>query len=112
MDKIIEVRAYNLQPGTRDEFHGLVIRESLPMLRRWNVDVVAFGPSPHDDNSYYLIRAYKSLEDRQQTEDAFYSSDEWLQGPRQAIVSRIESLTSIVLQVDEGVLEGLRRRPE
>lgn len=27
------------------------------MLARQHMDVVAFGPSPHDDASYYLIRA-------------------------------------------------------
>jgi hypothetical protein len=52
------------------------------MLQRWNVDVVAFGPSLHAEDSYYLIRSYASLEDRQQSQDAFYGSDEWKQGPQ------------------------------
>jgi hypothetical protein len=108
MGRFIEIRAYNLRPGARAEFHRLVIEESLPMLRRWNVDVVAFGPSRHDDDSYFLIRSYASLEERQRSQDAFYGSDEWRRGPREAIVSRIVSDTSVVLEVDAGTLDRLR----
>lgn len=78
------------------------------MLKRWKVDVVAFGPSPHDDTSYYLIRAYESLDDRQSSQDAFYGSPEWRQGPRQAIISLIESDTSIVIEMDSPVVDLLR----
>lgn len=42
------------------------------MLERWKVDVVAYGPSLHDADSYYLMRAYPSVEPRQRSEDAFY----------------------------------------
>jgi hypothetical protein len=84
------------------------VEESMPMLARQQMDVVAFGPSPHDDASYYLIRAFGSLQDRQREEDAFYGSDEWRQGPREVIVSRIESMTSVVIEMDEATVDGLR----
>lgn len=109
MSKIIEVRSYNLVPGQRGEFHRLVLEQSLPMLKRWNVDVVAFGPSPHDEDSYYLIRGFESLEARERSEEAFYGSDEWRQGPRAAILACIENYTSIVLPIDETTLRGLRQ---
>ena len=108
MKKLVEIRSYNLKPGSRDEFHHLVSEESLPLLKRWGVDVVAFGPSPHDSSSYYLIRAYESLDDRQSSQDAFYGSSEWRQGPREAIVSLIESDTSIVIEMDSSVVASLR----
>jgi NIPSNAP len=108
MKHCIEIRAYNLKPGTRDEFHRLVLERSLPMLERWNVDVVAFGPSPHDQDSYYLIRRYESLADRKRSQDTFYGSDEWRKGPREAIVSLIVSDTSIVLDLEEAIVQGLR----
>ena len=65
MKKFVEIRSYNLKPGTRAEFHRVASAESIPMLKRWGVDVVAFGSSPHDGDTYYLIRAYQSLADRQ-----------------------------------------------
>jgi hypothetical protein len=79
------------------------------MLKRWGVDVVACGPSLHDEDSYFLIRAYASLEDRQASQDAFYDSEEWRQGPRELILALIESYTSVVLEMDETTVQGLRR---
>lgn len=108
MSKIVEIRSYNLVPELRSGFHKLFTEQALPMLKRWNVDVVAFGVSPHDESSYYLMRAYANLDDRQRSQDAFYGSDEWIQGPREPILACIESYTSIVLPVDEPTLEGLR----
>ena len=63
--RMVEIRSYNLKPGTRDRFQQLAIKEALPMLRRWEVDVVAHGPSLHDKDSYFLIRAFTSVEQRQ-----------------------------------------------
>jgi hypothetical protein len=97
MSAVVEIRTYKLKPGSGAAFHRLVVEESLPMLERWGVEVVAFGPSLDDEDSYVLIRAYLSLEERQRSQDAFYGSDEWRNGPREAIVSLIESDFSVVL---------------
>jgi hypothetical protein len=110
MNKAVEIRSYNLKPGRRDEFHRLVLEASLPMLKRWDVDVVDFGPSPHDNDSYYLIRAYDSLEHRRASQDAFYGSAEWKQGPREKILALIDSDTSIVIEMDSGTVDSFRRR--
>ena len=79
------------------------------MLQRWNVDVVASGPSLHDKDSYYLIRRYESLVQREESENAFYGSDEWRQGPREAIIALIENYTEIVLELDDVTVQGLRQ---
>ena len=107
---VVEIRSYNLKPGTRDDFHRLFLERALPMLKRWKVDVVAYGPSLHDKDSYYLMRAFPSVEDRQKSEDAFYDSDEWKQGPRQAILAAIDSYTTVVINADAAVLGSLRKR--
>lgn len=107
--RFLEIRSYNLKPGVRDAFHRLVVEQSYPMLRRWGVDVVAFGPSLHDADSYYLMRAYDSLEHRRSSQDQFYGSAEWRQGPREAIVSLIETDTSVVLELDVRTIDALRR---
>jgi len=49
------------------------------------------------------------LEDRQQSQDAFYGSAEWRQGPREPILALIESYTTIVLELDDVTIQGLRR---
>ena len=109
MNHIVEIRSYNLKPGTRDAYHQAVLEQALPLLQRAKMDVVAFGASPHDENSYYLIRAFADLDDLNRQEDAFYGSEEWRSGPREAIVSKIENFTSIVIEVDDATLAGLRR---
>jgi hypothetical protein len=105
----VEIRSYNLKPGTRADFHRVVVEEAMPMLKRWKMDVVAFGPSPHDETSYYLIRAFADLADRQRREDAFYGSDEWRNGPRERILAPIESYTTVVIEMDEATVARLRR---
>jgi hypothetical protein len=108
MNHFIEIRTLNLKPGTRDEFHRLYIEEALPLLQRWGFDVVAHGPSLHDENTYYVIRRYKSLSRREQMEDAYYASDDWRKGPREAMLALIEFYTDIVLELDEVTVNGLR----
>ena len=108
MTQAVEVRSYNLKPGSRERFHRLMTQQALPMLSRWQVDVVASAPSPHDDGSYYLVRAYRDLAERQSSQDAFYGSGEWRQGPREEMLALIESYTSIVLMLDESAIAILR----
>jgi ketosteroid isomerase-like protein len=107
--RTVEIRSYNLKPGTRDRFHQLFLKEALPMLRRWKVDVVAYGPSLHDKDSYFLMRAFEGIEQRQRDEDAFYGSAEWIKGPRERVLADIDSYTTIVVHLDEATLQGLRQ---
>lgn len=108
MNHFVEIRSYNLKPGTRAEFHRLFLAEAMPLLQRWNVDVVAYGPSLHDENSFYLMRSFVSLAHREESENAFYGSDEWRQGPREAIIDLIENYTEVVLELDKLTVDGLR----
>ena len=110
MNHFIEIRSLNLKSSTGEEFHRLYIEEALPLLKRWNFDVVTHGPSLHDENSYYVIRRFDSLAQREQSEDAYYASDDWRQGPREAILALIENYTDIVLELDEVTVEGLRKQ--
>jgi len=96
---VVEIRLYKLLAGSGAEFHRLVVENSLPMLERWGIDVLAYGASLDDDDLYYLLRAYPSLDELQRSQDAFYGSDEWREGPREAIVALIESSISAVLPV-------------
>lgn len=101
---MIEIFTINLKEGTRDKFHQLYLAESLPLQKKWKIEVVAHGPSLHDENSYYVIRSFESLEERQKTEDAFYGSDDWQKGPRTAILALIENYITIV--ISEEMLKG------
>lgn len=71
--------------------------------------MVTNGPSLHDEITYYVIRRFESLEQREQMEDAFYGSDDWRLGPREAMLALIESYVDAVFEVYEGMVDGMRR---
>lgn len=104
----IEIRTYTLKANSGAEFYECTRTRVLPILERWGVDVVAYGISQHDANTAYLIRRYDSLDNRNKSHDAFYSSADWQDGPRSAILSHITHYLDIVLEIDEQTLAGLR----
>ena len=79
----------------------------MPLLRRFDVDVIGAGPSIDDPNGYFLIRSFADLDDRERREDRFYSSPEWRDGPRKAVIEKIEVYTDAVVELDEATIEGL-----
>jgi len=97
---MIEILTLNLKPGTRDKFHQLLVNESIPLQKKWKIKIVAHGPSLHDENSYYVIRVFKSLEDRQKKEDDFYGSDAWQKGPRTAMLALIDNYATTVISAE------------
>jgi hypothetical protein len=84
------------------------VERALPLLIKWQMDVVRHGPSLHDEDTYFVIRSFASLAERQQLEDAYYASDDWRQGPREAMLACIENYVDTVLEADETTLQGLR----
>lgn len=107
--RLLEIRAYELKPGTRDEYDRLFREEAAPLLRRFEIDVVAVGRSGGDPNGYFLMRAFDDVDDRARREDRFYSSPDWREGPRQAVLDCIVTYTDAVLELPEELIEGLRR---
>jgi hypothetical protein len=108
MKRLVEIRSYKLKPGTAAQFHSTAARTVVPMLREWGMDVIAFGPSAHEPDAYFLVRAYGDLADLNAQQEAFYGSSLWRDGPRESIVSRIESYLSTVLWLSPESIEDLR----
>lgn len=107
--RLLEIRSYELKPGTRDEYDRLFREEASPLLRQFEIDVVAVGPSRGDPSGYYLMRAFDDLDDRAQSEEAFYSSPAWREGPRQAVLDCIVTYADALLELPDEVVEALRR---
>jgi hypothetical protein len=109
---ILEIRTYRLAPGTRDGFVDAMATRAVPLLEEAGIRVVAHGPSLADEDGHeeaYLIRAFPSLEVRDQQEESFYGSEAWRSGPREAIVTPIESYHTIVIECPEAAVEVLTR---
>jgi NIPSNAP len=110
-ERVLEIRTYRLHAGERDAYHRVVLEQARPLLAEFGVDVVRVGPSEQDEDGvqeYVLIRSFASLTERDEQEERFYGSREWHDGPRDGIISRIESYHTIVLTVPVAVVEGLR----
>ncbi|MEV7024869.1 NIPSNAP family protein [Kitasatospora sp. NPDC093558] len=108
---ILEIRTYRLKPGTGEEFVRVMREESVPLLENAGIRVVDCGASLVAEDGHeeaYLIRAFASLEAHRDQEAAFYGSDAWRRGPREAIVSRIDSYHTIVLDVPDEAAEAFR----
>jgi hypothetical protein len=73
--------------------------------------LVAFGPSLHDPDAYFLMRAYDDPEHRRSSQEAFYSSDAWKMGPRQSIIELIEGDWDVVLWLTRAAVDAMRRSP-
>ena len=109
MKRLVEIRSYKLKPGVLASFHTAMVSLAVPLLRQWHTDVVAFGPSAHEADTYYLVRAYADLDDLNAQQDAFYGSEVWRSGPRESVVSLIESFLNTVLWLSPEGVEDLRR---
>ena len=68
------------------------------MLHRHRITVVGYGPSAHDADSYFLMRAYPSLEEREKALQDFYGSEEWAKRFNDTVMGMIESYNTIVLE--------------
>ncbi len=110
MTRLIEIRSYKLKPGAGPAFERLFREEAQPLLRAYGMDVVAFGQSAHDANSWYLIRVFKDLAHLTKSEDEFYGSSQWRNGPREAVLSHIESYNDTVLTLDADTIKHLRAK--
>jgi hypothetical protein len=93
---ITEIRIYKLKENSSENFTEVFTEQSLPMMKRWKINVVDYGFSLIDKESFYLIRNYESVEQRKESQDAFYGSDEWINGPEKEIINCIDSYNTVV----------------
>lgn len=106
--RLVEIRAYRLKPGTRDDFHAAATDKALPMVRDYGMDVVAHGPTPGHEDGYFLVRSFADLAQRDAQEADFYGSRAWHEGPREALVSRIDTYVDTLLWLSPEAIADLR----
>jgi hypothetical protein len=109
MQRLIEIRAYQLKPGAAAAFHALFVERAVPMLEAAGMEVVSYGPSTHEPDTYYLIRGYRDLDELRAQQDGFYGSAAWRDGPREAILALIDTFLNTVLWASPDTVANLRR---
>jgi hypothetical protein len=108
MTRTVEILTYTLKPGSGLDFHRIMQEASVPLHLKAGMDVVSYGGSLHDDDSYHLIRSYESESHRISSQDVFYASAAWRQGPRADIISRIEVSTVTVMVFAQDAIDAIR----
>ena len=108
MTLLLEVRIYRIKPGKMAAFHEAVHTKSVPMLKAKAMDVVAYGMSNHEEETYFLARSYANREALEREQSDFYGSEEWKQGPRKEIVDCIDTYMNTLLWISEDGIASMR----
>jgi hypothetical protein len=110
---VLEIRTYRVAAGRVVDFVSLMRAEALPLLAANQIDVVAcdvsLDPRDGDPRDAFLIRAFEDEAARERAERGFYSSSEWRDGPREAVLALIETFHTAIFEVPADVVDGLRR---
>lgn len=80
----------------------------MPLHQNAGLDVVAYGHSLHGEDAYFLIRAFDDLAQMETSLNSFYNSNEWVSGPRSAIIDRIQTSVKSVLPLNEAAIDALK----
>jgi hypothetical protein len=104
---VLDVRLYRIRSGRRQEFHTLVHDQTIPLARSHGHLVVDFGPSAHDEDTYYLIRAFPGDEARRAALDDLYGSEEWLRNYDERVMGFIESYQTAVFPTSPEAVDRL-----
>jgi hypothetical protein len=107
---VLDLRTYQLLPGRRETFDYILRERALPMLCRFGIEVVGYGPSLADDDHYYLARAFPSASQREQQLGAFYGSDEWRRSFEGDVMELIDAYHTVVIpstpRIEHAVAKG------
>ncbi|WP_329521005.1 hypothetical protein [Spirillospora sp. NBC_01491] len=104
---LLEVRLFTTAPGTRDEFHRVSRDGTIPLMRKCGIDVLAHGPALNDDDTYYLVRAFESEEDRVERGQSLYTTPEWLNQYEGPVTAMMADHRTAVIRVPREAAEAL-----
>lgn len=110
-NRVLDIRTYRTVTGERDELLRIMTDGSVPMLRRFGIDVVAFGPSLHDEEHSFLIRSFASVAERDEQLERFYGSDEWVTTYDKLVMALLDSYHVVVVEASPDVVAALATLP-
>ena len=105
---VLEVRIFRAHHGRRNELLARFRDELLPMLKRHSVEPIHWGPSLHDEDSCFLIRAWPSAAERQEKLDAMYGGAEWLMNQEEQVLGMIDTMNSCIFEADEWLIGAIQ----
>jgi len=104
---LLEMRLFKVVPGTRTEFDRISREGTIPLMRRHGITVIAYGPSVDDDDSYFLLRAFASKEQRAEQSESLYATAEWMENYDGPVMAMIDSYQTAVTPANRHVVQQL-----
>lgn len=104
---LLEMRLFKVHPGTRAEFDRISREGTIPMMRRYGINVVAFGPSLNNDDGYFLLRAFPSEQERVRQSQAIYATAEWEANYEGPVMSMIDEYWTSVMPTTSHLITQL-----
>ena len=99
---IVEVRAYRIKPGRREEFIQFFETRSVPALQSNGMKVIGPMIDVENPNKFVFLRGFPSLEERERMRDAFYGGELWKNELEAIAMPMIESYDVILCETTPG----------
>jgi len=98
MAMIVEVRRYRIKPGRREEFLAFFASRSVPALRSHGMQVLGPLIDLENPNAFVWLRAFPSLQARDEMKAAFYEGELWTRELEAIAMPMLESYDVILTE--------------
>ncbi|MBT3157586.1 NIPSNAP family protein [Streptomyces sp. CHA1] len=106
---LLEIRLFTVAPGRREEFHRVSGDGTVPLMRECGITVLAHGPSLNDEDGYYLLRAFRSEEERVALSQSVYATEVWLRKYDEVVPAMMTGYQTSVVPVPRAALTEFAR---
>jgi hypothetical protein len=95
---IVEVRAYEIKPGHREEFINFFETRAVPALRKHGMKILGPLLDLENPNKFVFLRSFPSLEERERMKNDFYEGPLWKNELEAIAMPLIESYDVILCE--------------
>jgi hypothetical protein len=105
---IVEVRAYRIKPGKREEFIRLFESRAIEAQRSYGMKVTGPFLDVENPNKFVFLRSFPSLEERDRMKDAFYGGEPWKSELEAIAMPMLDSYDVILCEASPGCVFDIR----
>jgi hypothetical protein len=99
---IVEVRAYRIKPGRREEFVKFFETRAVPALRSHGMKIVGPFLDVENPNKFVFLRGFPSLDERDRMKEEFYEGLLWKNELESIAMPMIDSYDVILCETSNG----------
>ena len=100
---IIEMRTYKIRSGKRTEFLEVLKSKGFPEHQKIGIKILGPFLSIEDDDTFFWMRAFSDLKNREKMRDEFYEGKLWKEELEQKLMPILEKYEVVVVEAKEGL---------